>query len=149
MKTQPNSAVEHAKAFVRSAYAWPGGYPKVAIMADGNCLCHACVVRNARRIVRSTAALHAYSDGWTVLAVDVNWEDADLLCAECSTRIESAYAEDEAQARSALVHARWEAVAAATERAAEYRPGGGGYLPPAPAEACNNSSKTGGDPNDE
>jgi len=29
------------------------------------------------------------------VVADVNWEDPDLFCDECSERIESAYAEDE------------------------------------------------------
>ena len=34
-------------------------------------------------------------NGWQVTAHDANWENPDLYCDHCSSRIESAYAEDE------------------------------------------------------
>jgi hypothetical protein len=37
-------------------------------------------------------------DGWQVVACAVNWEDPALFCDHTSERIESAYAEDEANA---------------------------------------------------
>lgn len=66
-----------------SAYAWPGGYPIYYFDAEGNVLCPTC----------------ANKDGYSspVVAADVNYEDASLFCDDCSTRIESAYAEDEAE----------------------------------------------------
>ena len=33
---------EQFKAFAKSKYAWPGGYPLFAITNDGGCLCHKC-----------------------------------------------------------------------------------------------------------
>ena len=36
MKSQPTSGIEQLKAFIRSPYAWPGGYPLYAVMGDGS-----------------------------------------------------------------------------------------------------------------
>jgi len=63
-------------------YAFPGGYPLYYLDAEGNILCAECARSN---------------DDYTASLVDyaVNYEDAFLYCDHCSTRIESAYAEDE------------------------------------------------------
>lgn len=66
-----------------SAYAWPGGYPIFYIDRESNVLCVEC----ARRDV---------DDSQAVTDADINWEDPSLYCADCSARIESAYAEDDA-----------------------------------------------------
>ena len=71
-----------------SPYAWPGGYPLFAITNDGAALCKHCA-----KSERSSIGTTTGSDGWTVEALDVNWEDPDLFCDHCGTRIESAYAE--------------------------------------------------------
>lgn len=78
--------------FAQHKYAWPGGYPMFALMADGECLCHQCLIDNAKLIADATCG-----DGerdWELVACDVNWEDASLYCVHCNERIESAYAED-------------------------------------------------------
>ena len=33
------------------------------------------------------------SDGWQVIGLQINWEDADLTCSHCGALIESAYGE--------------------------------------------------------
>ena len=71
-----------------SPYAWPGGYPLFAITNDGAALCKHCA-----KSERSSIGTTTGSDGWTVEALDVNWEDPDLCCDHCGARIESAYAE--------------------------------------------------------
>ena len=40
MKLKPNSNIERFKFFVRTKYAWPGGYPMYMLCADGGCICH-------------------------------------------------------------------------------------------------------------
>lgn len=77
---------------VGQRYAWPGGYPTFFVTNDGAALCHACMKSERSSIVRATLTPHDHS-GWAVVAEDVNWEDPDLYCDHCSTRIESAYAE--------------------------------------------------------
>lgn len=74
------------------AYAWPGGYPLYYVTSDGAALCPDCVNAEIASIDGATKG-----DGWNVVGVDVNWEDAGMTCEHCSKRIESAYAEDEAE----------------------------------------------------
>ncbi len=79
------------KNFVREPYAWPGGYPKYALMNDGGCLCHKCAKDNAKLVIRSTR--DGERDGWNCAGVDINWEDNALYCDHCGELIESAYGE--------------------------------------------------------
>jgi hypothetical protein len=75
-------------------FAWPGGYPLFYITSDGAALCPSCVTEERAQIFRST---HEHSrDGWAVEAAHINYEDSALYCDHCNGRIESAYAEDEA-----------------------------------------------------
>jgi hypothetical protein len=59
-----------------------GGYPLFYVTKQNNCLCPDCATDNDQ-------------DYDPIAATDVNWEDPDLYCDECSNRIESAYAEPE------------------------------------------------------
>lgn len=79
------------KNLIRDPYAWPGGYPKYAIMSDGEALCKVCAKDNAKQIIRSTRE-NAH-DGWACVGVDINWQDPDLYCANCNAHIEFAYGE--------------------------------------------------------
>lgn len=74
-------------------YAWPGGYPMYFITSDGDVLSFE-VVKAERRNVLEAIRDNDHS-GWRVVAVDVNWEDANFYCAHTGDRIESAYAEPE------------------------------------------------------
>ena len=74
-------------------YAWPGGYPTFFITSDGASLSHEAVRDNLRSILESIK--HNQRDGWKIEALDVNWEDPDLICDHTGDRIESAYAEDD------------------------------------------------------
>jgi hypothetical protein len=65
-------------------YAWPGGYPLYYVTDQGSILCPAHANVEAE-----------YSDE-LIDGVDTNWEDPDLYC-EHGERIESAYAEPEAE----------------------------------------------------
>ena len=85
-----NERVEAVKEFIRQPVAWPGGYPKVAIMADGECLCATCAKANYKQVSRDTRARGRH-DGWAVEGVQIHWEGEPLECAHCQTQIESAY----------------------------------------------------------
>ena len=88
--------VRHLIQSVRDgAYAWPGGYPKFWVTTDGGALCHKCVRSEIWQVARSTR--DGERDGWAVEGSDCNWEDPCLYCDHCSERIESAYAEDDAE----------------------------------------------------
>lgn len=82
---------KQVKEFIRHSYAWPGGYPKFAITADGGCLCHKCTKDNAKLIIAATR--QEFDRGWAVVAVEINWEDDSLYCDNCGNLIESAYGE--------------------------------------------------------
>ena len=92
MKSQPNSSIEQVKSLIRQPYAWPGMYPKYAVCTDGAALCCKCVASEYKLIAGSTIQGDK-NGGWNVAAVDVNWENEDLICDHCNKAIESAYGE--------------------------------------------------------
>jgi len=80
------------KDAIRNPYVFPGGYAKVVLLDDGEAIDIECAKDNFAEIARS--ALGNYRDGWTPIAVFINWEDSDLHCAHCGNRIPPEYAED-------------------------------------------------------
>ena len=68
------------------AYAWPGGYPVYAYMADGEAICFECTRDNLE--VHEDATCH---DGWCFVGADIYWEGAPMNCANCNKELESAY----------------------------------------------------------
>jgi len=82
------------KNLIRQPYAWPGGYPRYAIMADCEALCVKCCKSEFKLILKETRDKGTRS-GWCFYGVDINWEDNDLYCVHCGDRIESAYGDDE------------------------------------------------------
>jgi hypothetical protein len=87
-----NSISDFRKAIRNGAYAWPGGYPLYFITSDGAALSFEAAKAERRNI------LEALRDndkrcGWHVCAVDVNWEDGEMVCDHTGKRIESAYAD--------------------------------------------------------
>jgi hypothetical protein len=89
MSTQSKS-LRLADQLSTSPYAWPGGYPLFGLFSDGEACCHRCASTERKQIGTTTG-----SDGWQLVAVEVNWEDPELFCAHCGSRIESAYAEED------------------------------------------------------
>lgn len=79
-------AIRHGK------YAWPGGYPCYFITSDGAALSFEAVKEEIRQVIWSIG--HNINDGWRVVAMDVNWEDTELMCEHTGKRIESAYGDD-------------------------------------------------------
>lgn len=80
------SSLELRRA-IRSKYAWPGGYPMFGITADGGCLCMECMRKEYVYIAQARRANDRWC-GWMVVAVDINYEDTDLLCDHCGEQIE-------------------------------------------------------------
>lgn len=70
------------------AFAWPGGYPLVYLLADGEILCPDCA--NGKN---GSEAITADADdpGWHVIDCEVCWEGEVGYCAHCNGDIESAY----------------------------------------------------------
>ena len=92
-ETMKAKALESVKSVIRHPYAWPGGYPRMVIMSDGEALCHKCARAEFKLIARATVDGNRRS-GWEAIGDDINWEDSDLHCAHCSEQIESAYGQD-------------------------------------------------------
>ena len=89
-------ALSVIKAELREGkYAWPGGYPKFFLCADGEPLSYDAAYKNFKQIAHA----HCYPDfpdmQWRLVAYDVNWEDQDMRCSHTGKRIESAYADRE------------------------------------------------------
>ena len=81
------------KAALRNGpYAWPGGYNTYFYTADREPLCHTCV-RDNFKLVIGEMRRPSWRDEWRVLAIDINYEDEHMHCANCNEHIESAYGE--------------------------------------------------------
>lgn len=65
------------------SYAWPGGYPVYYIDSNDWVLCPDCANQNDEK-----------GNGSKLSCYGINWEDNELYCDDCGTRIESAYMED-------------------------------------------------------
>jgi len=83
------------KDFIRSGgYAWPGGYPVVLLMSDGEILCADCARENFRLILKDTK--HGTPrDCWHAQLPCIHYEGGPLYCAHCNKAIESAYGGDD------------------------------------------------------
>src|SRR5215475_11750736 len=80
-----------------SKWAWPGGYPVYHLCADCEPMCADCAndPANPIEVAEGEERMHTGDEQWTLIASEVNWEDAHLYCSHCNQRIESAYAEPE------------------------------------------------------
>ena len=79
------------KQFIRAnGYAWPGGYPMFALMADGEVIDAQSARENYKQILQATRNPGTSRD-WECIGVDVHWEGAPLECAHSGRAIESAY----------------------------------------------------------
>lgn len=58
------------------------------VFDDGGACCASCA-KSERASIGTTTG----SDGWTLIGLQVNWEDPELYCDHCGDRIESAYGE--------------------------------------------------------
>ena len=81
--------LKEVKDFIRFPYAFPGGYPKVLITADGGALCHCCATQEWRLI--ASESFDNSNCGFRASGVGVNWENTDLTCEHCGETFESAY----------------------------------------------------------
>jgi hypothetical protein len=80
------------KAFIRSGgYAWPGGYPTVLQMADGEYIDAQSARENYRRIRDCMRTPCGADPDWTPVEVVAHWEGEPIICAHSGRAIESAY----------------------------------------------------------
>lgn len=83
-------SVADLKASIRAGkHAWPGGYPLYFYTSDGAALSFEAVEENFRQVADSVR--NKLNDGWRVIGCDINYEDADLVCAHTGEKIECAY----------------------------------------------------------
>lgn len=87
-----NTVRELMQAVRMGRYTSVGSYPLFFLTADGATLDPRTVRSELWQIARSVR--DGATDGWRVVAVDVNWEDPDMYDDHTGERIESAYAED-------------------------------------------------------
>ena len=87
-----NSINDFRRAMRHGPYAWPGGYPVFFMMGDGEAISFAAARENRREIITAIAYQDKRGENYP-LALAINWEDANLICAHSGKRIESAYAE--------------------------------------------------------
>lgn len=80
-----------AKEFARAPFAWPGGYPKAAITADGAALCSECVKSEWRQV--AAESFDNLNCGFRVSGIEINWENSELFCDHCGEKIPAAYEE--------------------------------------------------------
>ena len=92
---KPIDILRDVREFARCPYTCPGGYPKILIMTDGECLCSSCARSEYRLISDSTR--HNVRDGWEAACISIHWEGAPIICANCGTEIESAYGDSESE----------------------------------------------------
>ncbi len=85
----PAEILRSVRHFAREKYAWPGGYPMILIMSDGEVLCADCARNEYRLISQATRANDR--GGWAAAAVDIHWEGPPEYCAHCNVGILSAY----------------------------------------------------------
>lgn len=91
------NSVADFKATLRAGpYAWPGGYALHFLCEDGEAVCFNCAHKKARSIMESIAK-HQQNvrDDWRTIACEINYEDNDLQCANCNSRIEPAYGDSD------------------------------------------------------
>lgn len=77
---------EMRQDLVKAPHAFPGGYPKYAVLADGEALCHHCAESEAEHLDDADPG-----DDWRIDSLEINYEDTDLYCCHCGEQIESAY----------------------------------------------------------
>ena len=80
---------EYEELLTMGPFAWPGGYPHFAIMADGEPMCWKCFEDEKPRIL--SEILEPTDPQWHPDTVTINWEDEMLICSNCNKHIESAY----------------------------------------------------------
>jgi len=88
-----NTILDKILYFDANKYAWPGGYPMFALMADNGVLCYECFKENYNLIMEATFSIDNDSQ-WEIIDIFVNWEDTSLYCDNCNKICESAYGDE-------------------------------------------------------
>jgi hypothetical protein len=88
------SISEFRAATRQGSYAWPGGYPLYFVTSDGAALSPAGAKANRRDILEALRDGDTRS-GFHVCALEINWEDRDLVCDATNEPIPAAYGDDD------------------------------------------------------
>lgn len=72
------------RKYIRTKYAWPGGYELFGIANDGACICCDCMRREYYQIAYSR--WHKINDGWRIVAIDCAANYDSLICCEHCNR---------------------------------------------------------------
>ena len=88
------SLAEVKQALRNGAYTSLGGYPLYFIAADAETLSFEAVRERFREVCADMLDMSHMSQ-WRIVGIEINYEDADLVCAHTGKRIPSAYGEDE------------------------------------------------------
>lgn len=94
MSKHADHLLHHVRTFIREPYAWPGGYPKILLLRDGELLCAKCAGKNYRLIAEATRRPGS-SACWEPVGIDLFMEGPSANCGNCNDEIESAYGVDE------------------------------------------------------
>ena len=76
-----------------TVYAWPGGYPVLYLMSDGESLCPACA-----QMAQDEGLGGADDPQWDIRDGYIHWEGAPETCAHCNVAMESAYGDPDEEA---------------------------------------------------
>lgn len=90
---QQNPALPHNEDGILPARAWPGGYPILYLMADGESLCSGCA--NGKNGSETLNPECDEDPQWTILEAYVHWEGPPAFCSNCNAEVESAYGDPE------------------------------------------------------
>jgi hypothetical protein len=86
----PTYRVDDFLRDLKEPYAWPGGYPRYFVCADGEPLCFACADKEQANV---TSGIDTHDGLWEAVGCEINW-DSDLTCANCAQPIQRAYPDD-------------------------------------------------------
>jgi len=73
-------------SLLKSPYAWPGGYERLAVLADGALLCSQCCRKEAKRIMSDIR--DGYDTGWLIAGTCYEAVDAESA-RECDPELVS------------------------------------------------------------
>lgn len=91
------NTVKDLKQYLRTRYAWPGGYNIRLYCSDGEALCHDCARENFRELVQAVWDGDHEHGGWRVAFADVHWEGPSEFCGHCNKELPSEYGDPDAE----------------------------------------------------
>lgn len=96
MKTELKNRLEltrNLKSYIRTGYAWPGGYPMAIVFDDGGAVCMTCA-RNEWKSIAHDTIKDWKGTGWNAVGMQVLWEGGNH-CDHCNECLDAYPAEDE------------------------------------------------------